>query len=399
MTSRVAAAFAIVLGLALVTPAIAGPAIGPPEGPHPAELQNRSNTSNILRLPETNQSGVDRTDLDLSTALSMQWDAGRSRIDRGALDTRFQAAANESERLAVLLAALDVVRSRIDSAVTAEQRARDRYLAGTLSSNGYLTRLGELDARARETMLLVERIESLSDSDSVEDSEALTFGLLRAEARLALLIGPLRSELSDGVSGAGHSPTTYVGASPVGVTLSTVLDDRFVHETTRYDNFASDEPGTVSDAGDALDRWAELYPTVWDPTLVDFTGLKGAYRASLSFSGGELVTYLDATTLEVYREVQSKDLPGPPLNDPVSESRDGLEVSVNPSYPGGPLLVTFTTSDGTTPDGAVRINGVVVGSTGADGLLWAVTPSGQFTVTVDFGDRRVTVVVPSVTAA
>lgn len=398
MTGRVATTFAVILGLALVTPAVAGPALGPPDGSPPADLENRSNTSNILRVQETNQSSVDRADFDLSAALSMQWDGGRTEIDRGALETRFQAANNESERLAVLLDGLNHIQSRIDNTLLAEQRARERYIEGSLSADGYLTRLAEIDAAARETKLMVDEIDRLSDADSVADSDALTFGLLRAEARLALLIGPLRSQLTDGVLGAGPSPAMYVGASPVGVTLSTILDGRFVHETTRYDNFASDDPSTVSDAGDALDRWAQLYPTVWDPTLVDFTGLKGAYRASLGFSGGELVTYLDATTLEVYREIQTKDLPGPPLKEPVSDSRDGLEVTVNPSYPGGPLLVTFTTSDGTTPEGEVRVNGIRVGSTGADGLLWAVTPSGQFTVTVDFGDRRVTVVVPPVSA-
>lgn len=392
MPSRGSVMLVLIMVVTVSTPVVAAPALGPIGPPSQQTLQNRTNTSNVLGLDETAQSGLGRTDLNLSSALSLQWDSGRARINAGALDRRFEQAQNDTERFDVLLTGLTEVHTRLDDLLAVERQTRNAYLNGTLATSRYLERLGAIDSRAREVREMLDRIEQLGDTADIDNSQTLTNRELRARARLALLLGPLRTHLADGVMGMGESPVMYLGASPEGVTLSSVVAGDLVHETTRFDNFAASNPGSASSAGEALDRWAQLYPDVWDATLVDFTGLRGAYRASLPFTGGHLVSYLDAMTLEVYREIQQKDLPGPPMGDPVVEGRNGAEVAVQRSYPGGPLHVTFETRDGEARDGTVRVNGINVGRTGLDGELWAITPRGQFTVTIDYGDRQLTVV-------
>lgn len=393
MPSRGSVVLVVILVVTVTAPVVAAPALGPTGDPSQQTLQNRTNTSNVLGLDETTRSGLGRTDMNLSAALSLQWESGRARIDVGALERRFEHAQNDSERLDVLLRGLTEVHARLDALLALERQTRMAYLNGSLSTSRYLERLGAIDARARGVAEMLDRIEQIGDTAEIDSSQTLTNRELRARARLALLLGPLRTQLADAVRGLGESPVMYLGASSNGVTVSSVVAGDFVHETTRFDNFAASNPGSASSAGEALDRWAELYPDVWDATLVDFTGLRGAYRASLPFTGGHLVSYLDAMTLEVYREIQHKDLPGPPMSEPVVEGRDGVEVAVQRSYPGGPLHVTFETTDGLPRDGTVRVNGIDVGQTGADGELWAITPQGQFTVTIDYGDRQLTVVI------
>lgn len=399
MPSRGSVVLVLIMVVAVTTPVVAAPGLGLVGDPGQQALQNRTNTSNVLGLDDTARSGLGRTDLNLSTALSLQWQSGRARIDVGALERRFEQARNDSERLDVLLGGLSHVHTRLDDLLAEERGIRDAYLNGTLSTARYLERLGAIDARAREVATLLDTIERLGDTADIDNSQTLTNRELRARARLALLLGPLRTQLAQGLMGMGESPVMYLGTSPNGVTLSSVVAGEHIHETTRFDNFAASDPGSASSAGEALDRWAELYPDVWDATLVDFTGLRGAYRASLPFTGGHLVSYLDAMTLEIYREIQHKDLPGPPLSDPVVEGRDGVEVTVRPSYPGGPLHVTFATADGTPRDGVVRVNGILVGRTGSSGELWTITPRGQFTVTIDYGDQQLTVVISAAEAA
>ncbi|MFB6111544.1 MAG: hypothetical protein ABEJ35_03310 [Halobacteriaceae archaeon] len=385
----------VLLVVALVTaPAAAGLTVTSPAGtPERQLLTNRTNTSDILRLPSTNESGLGTATLNLSMALSAQWQSGRDTIDREALARRVRTVEDSAVKTRLLMETLRSVNARISTLLARERQARLAYADGPLQKDQYLTRLGAIYAEAAELETTLETIQDLLNEEVTDDPQSVTDTLLRARARLALITGPLRAELMKAVQGTGPSPLVYVGVSPAGVTLAAVRGDQFVHATARFDHFA--EPPATDPAGvsAAIDRWATLYPTVWDPSRVSFRGLGGTYRASLPFSGGRLISYLDATTLEIYRETQFKDLADVPMQFAVATTQDNLRLVVERSYPGGPLHIRFTTSDGDPLDGLVRVNGLAVGETGADGLLWTLTPGGQFTVSVDYGDRQLTVVV------
>jgi hypothetical protein len=392
MTRAVAVLLAAALALSLAAPAVALSTLGSATDAPPAALQNRTNTSNVLTLPETNRSGLGQSEVDLSAALETQWEGARARIDREALERRVREAGSDAARSEALRATLARLEDRLDAILARERESRQAYLAGELTTTAFLNRLGIIDSDAREVMETVSMVDRLSDEFDLRNGGDLANRILRLRARLALVTGPLRQAMAGGVLGTARPPIVYVGAADTGVTLASVSDEQFVHETVRFDNFAPVDPTTTSSAEEALNTWAEIYPTVWSPSRIDFTGLLGAYRVSLPFDGGRLVSYLDATTLSVYGEIQYKSLPGPSLEAPVVEQRDGMQVSVQRSYPGGPLRVVFESTTGTPRDGVIRVNGIAVGTSGADGTLWTITPSGQFTVTVDYGDRQLTVV-------
>ena len=60
------------------------------------------------------------------------------------------------------------------------------------------------------------------------------------------------------------------------------------------------------------------------------------------------------------------------------------------------MLVTASDNEtDATVDGRVTIDGQPVGSTGSNGALWIVEPSGSYTVNVTSDEGRTTVTVPA----
>ncbi|MFB6104651.1 MAG: hypothetical protein ABEJ57_06150 [Halobacteriaceae archaeon] len=382
------------IGLLTVATAVAG---GATTGPSPApdattaEFVNRTNTSNVLRLPSTNRSGLVDPTTDLSTALSVQDRRTSWRLATYSLTEAFEAAGTDAQRLAVLQRGVDRAVRAATRLRTQQRHALIAYQNGSIDGETLLNRLAALQASAKALDQFVARIAALNQGEAIPTDDTVKTRVLRVRAELAMLNTPVRRLVMTAVRGQTDAPLLYLGVGDTGITLSTVREGVFVHDTVRLDNFA-DEPGT-SNASAALDRWAALYPSVWDDGRVDFTGLSGAYRAALPFEGGDLVSYLDASTLAVYSETQSKTVTDLPLGPPVTSQRDELVVTVNRTYPGGPLRVAFHTATGDPLDGVVRVNGRRVGTTGADGVLWTVGPADQFAVTVSYGDRQIAVVV------
>lgn len=361
-----------------------------------AETMNRTNTSDVLRLPSINRSAVATPDLDLSTALSMQDVRTHWRLLGYTVEERFDHADSEADRRAILTRAVNRAEQGVTVLRQQQRRALTAYTNGSIDGERLLARLGQLQTAARALDGFVSLVSRLNQVNATATDETVKNRLLRVRAELAMVVSPVRSLVADAVAGQAPMPTLFVGVGDTGVTLSTVRAGTFLHDTVRLDHFA-DQPGS-SNASEALARWAELYPEVWDDGLVDFTGLNGAYRAALPFDGGHLVSYLDATTLTVYSETQSKTVTALPTGPPVTSSRDELVVTVNRTYPGGPLRVSFHSDTGEPLDGVVRVNGRRVGRTGADGVLWTIGPAEQFAVTVDYGDRQVALVVTPTTA-
>lgn len=363
--------------------------------PSAVDTVNRTNTSNVLQVPAMNRSSVTAPEFDLSVAMSIQVTKTNWRLAGYTVLERFNASETTAGKEAVLLDAVSRAEQAVMELRTAHRLVVESYHNGSIEADVLLARIASLQTAATGVNQFITQITQLNDGEVIPTVEEVTNRLLRVEAELAMLNSPLRDLVADIVTGVTPPRTLFLGVGGVGITLSTVQSGSFIHDTVRFDNFA-DEPGT-SDASEALDRWAMLYPDVWDDGAVEFTGLNGAYRAALPFSGGTLVSYLDASTLGVYSESQSKTVADLPTGPPVTTTRDELVVTVNRTYPGGPLRVAFRSDADTPLDGVVRVNGRRVGTTGDDGVLWTIGPAEQFAITVDYGDRQVALVVTPTT--
>jgi hypothetical protein len=156
----------------------------------------------------------------------------------------------------------------------------------------------------------------------------------------------------------------------------------------------------------ARTRASELYPWTFENAGPTSTGLRTGepylYRAGVysvtvdhphgAAGQGDLVTYIDGASGEVFREVQLKDLSEVPTAEPRVNRSAGLYVAVNRTHPGGPVAVFVrSNATGSPVDASVAIDGEPIGRTGSDGQLWTVAPRTAFTVRVTTETGNVTV--------
>jgi len=88
----------------------------------------------------------------------------------------------------------------------------------------------------------------------------------------------------------------------------------------------------------------------------------------------------------VFKEYQRFALDQYRSDSVASNTISGINVTVNRTYPGGPLQVTVTDAESGEPvDLAVTLSQgqaerTAIGRTGDDGTIWAVSPRGSYTV-------------------
>ena len=81
-----------------------------------------------------------------------------------------------------------------------------------------------------------------------------------------------------------------------------------------------------------------------------------------------------------------------PKGPGVTANESGLLLTVNRSYPGGPMYVALQDNEtGDLIKGQIAINGETVGQTTFGGGLWTLSPAGSFNVTASSGMDVVTV--------
>jgi hypothetical protein len=98
-----------------------------------------------------------------------------------------------------------------------------------------------------------------------------------------------------------------------------------------------------------------------------------------------VTAYFDRGSKQMYKEEVVRTLRTVRTHEQVTSTREGLQLRVNRTYPGGPMLVSLRdTQTDEVVDGDVTINGFNVGRTGDDGELWVLSRRGTFTVTATY---------------
>jgi len=348
------------------------------------------NTTAVLLLGADERGAVHDPSVDLSASLSSDRAVTAERLAREQLQNRY-AAADTAERRDVLTAALDRIEERTNGTNAAQRRLYQHYANGTETVAGATTGFGSLDARARalgRTLTFVE--------NRIDENEELRSRVNDLDQRLASVRGPVRERIAAAVSGSPEVTRVYVAGTDSGVRLATVDDGVHYHETSRP--ATGDSTGDSASIEEAERRMAELYPWAWNNsqgTTVDVIGAD-TYRVTVEHPHGSLVSYIDAASLRVVREINRQEVSSLPTGPGVSRSQAGLRVAVNRSYPGGPLRIAASDGAGAT-NATVRVDDAVVGVTGDDGELWTVSPDGgpdsRFIVTAERGNTQVSVIV------
>lgn len=385
---------AVALALLVCFSTLGGVAVGAvQQGAGPSmSIQPSENTSNYFgpNASDVDRSGQETTSLDVAATVSANGGEVRSTFSMVSLERKYDAAATESERRAVVRNGTERLTRRVDSLERREIEAIDRYARGEIDEADLFRTLSSIDAEAEQRAETARWLQNRANELGLSEESAR---LSTLRIRLTPLQGPVRDDIIDGLDGR-TTARVHAEAAGGGLVLATVQrrDDgeyvyvreayspgiRNVRESDRYGNFA-----------EVFNRLTEIYPWVneGNPEVddPDRIGTEGARLYSIVYrhDHGQLTPYLDGGTGRIVGETQRKRVDRVPVESLNRTNAGGdLRVRVDTTHASGPLGVTvYETATGQSVNASVAINGDQVGSTRGD-RLWTVAPRGQTNVTV-----------------
>lgn len=394
---------------ALVAPATSGTAPTQPaaaaDGDSLPRVTTVDNLTNHLTIPDetVQQAEYATTGIDVGAAVSLSSHRLHREHETRTFEQAFYSAENESARTRLIRAELDSVERRQEELNERQQRQLRQYSSGSASVESVIRTRAVVDVEARELATTLDTI------DRVERSEpgfAMTSGqrtrLENVRGQIRVLRGPIGERLGRTFTGTAPPNAVYVMAAPQDYMLAATTGQRYVRET----HLASARDPTAQDqftAGDsdplraANTRAEELYPWLYSQQLpsVNTYGTSSIYQLTANHPSGQLTTYIDGGTTEVFHESQRLQLSTIRASGTRTSVNESVRVEVTRTYDTGPLQVSVRDNDTDAPvPGTVAVAGRQVGTTGEDGTLWTVEPRGSYSVAVQTQDgTNVTVAV------
>jgi hypothetical protein len=397
--------------------AVAVPSAGDRRSARPATPA--TNTSEYLTIaPDALEtSSYRRTSLDVSGTLALDTRGLEGRYRQLVLDERFAATDSTTRRRAMLRASAARIESRIDGLQRRQSAAVSEYNNGTISAREFVIELARIDTAAGRLGAAADRVAERARSipGSTIDGQPATSWARNRRVELGPLRGPVRERIAATLRGRNTVPLDesaapdlegvgavpderlesldlYVETTSEGVVLATVDEGRHFREAYLPTERNNTSAGKLTGITAALDRVAERYPWAWNNSVSrDASGDRraGVYRFTLFYDHGRLTTHLDRRSGEVFAEQQRNRLSAMPTADPIRRTSGDLRLTVNRTYPTGPLELSLINRAGEPVDGRITIANHSVGRTGTDGTLWTVAPRGNATVTARTNDDTV----------
>jgi hypothetical protein len=334
-----------------------------------------------LQPNATNRTDVRGTHVDLGPALGFETASASAELGTLRAVERVDAAEDESATARRLRAALTAIENRADGLGRAQRDAFDAYLSNETTSRALLVRLAHVDRAARSLADRRDRLVTLAETRGI----ALDDDRLAALGReLGVYTGPVRARAAAVLGGSAAPGRFYVGVTDRAVVLATLTDEAYLREGYRGDLRQTGRPKLSE--GAAYNAVARAYPNVWaERRETSFAAAGGVAVVRVGYDRGTLVASIAADNGRVFADVHRQPLDEATTAATVSNARDGLRLTINRSYAGGPLRARVVDESGTPVDADVTVGpaggrSVTVGRTGSDGSLYALTPGDRFTV-------------------
>jgi len=342
--------------------------------------------TNVLWIPAEgiDRSGVDRQHADLGPAAGFDTDATTDRLVTRTIERELEAST-DIERETRLREEVDAVAAGVDQLETRERAATREFGTGQTTATEYVTELAAIHLAADR---LRDRAEMLETQAAAFDSSPVSADRFRViEYDLRMLEGPVRAHAADILRGATPPNRVLVETGDESITLAAVDDGQYLREVQRR-GLRGETVGEVS-ADQAVEIIQTEYPILWDRgTSWSSDGPGSVVMVGVEFSGGELRSFIDGPTERRFIEHQRLPLSMVTTGETTTKEQDGLNVTADQTYAGGPLRLTVTdAATGEPVDATVTVgqNGAEsqrVGTTDEEGTLWLLSPRGPFTITV-----------------
>jgi hypothetical protein len=346
-------------------------------------------TENTTARVELASFRVRRTEFEtvrIGTASTLQIGADSARHEHRRIAVRqaFEDADDASGQRNVIDSALIDLRDGGQELRARERAAIRAYGEGNITAATLVRRLARIDAEARELLETLEMVSRLTNRIPTDDFEG---PIREVRSKLEPLRGPVRYRVRRALSGEATPVRVHVVASREGVVLETLTGGQYLREATDWSkrNVSAQPELDYGDYSDIGARVEELYPWVTsrrsNPEF-DQMGVS-AWRFRATHPQGELITYVDTSTTDVYREVQRLNVDEMPSTMTVVRTGAGLRVTLHRTYPGGPLrLLVEDGSTDTVVNANVTVDGYPLGRIGADGVVMTIEPETPYTVNV-----------------
>lgn len=343
-----------------------------------------NNTTTRLTLPAVSAENYSRVRLDFAATMTMDSAAVENGYHVSLVVYQIEQATSRTEANALVQQYLDAVEAELDSLQDAEVRAIQRHNAGAISTETLLVELALNDQRARAMEESLRRVQFSTDQLSQETNNRIR-GL---DVELNSLQTPILRHVATAARGDldGRPNVLRVQTGQRGAVLEMLDGERYYRTAVRPDNRDLDAADQIAGISEFQNRVAEWYPWGYEnrqtediDTLTD----RNLYSMTFQHPQGQLVTYIDGGTTDVYREQQSLILDRLPTVDASTTQSNSLSVTLVRTTTDGPFHVNVTNATTGEPvDAVVAVDGTRIGQTGADGSLWVLSPTGEFDVSV-----------------
>lgn len=355
----------------------------------PAVQNTQSNVSviNVLALPVDS---IERSDLrrqyaDLGPAAGFDTAETTNQLVIRSLERELDSAATDTERQERLDEELAEIEDEIDTLESRERTAIRGFSNGDLEPRELIV---ELAAVHRTADALRDRTEVVdSYGSTLDEEERATERLEAVEFDLRMLQSPLRSHAASVLRGERPADRIMVETGNDEIVLSAIGDETYIREANRK-GLRGAGANTLTIEG-AEEITQQQYPTLWNrSTSWSSEGTESVYMMSVFFEAGELQTFIDGASERTFIEHQRIPLSAVEIGESTNKVQDGLNVTVDRTYAGGPVRITVTDATDGDPVAATVTVGQdgeesqTIGTADQDGVVWAVTPRGQFTITV-----------------
>lgn len=360
----------------------------------PARIVEVPNTTNYLSpaATESDRQAYVQGSVDVGSAVSVS----ASRLDGThrtlTVENRLESDADSQDRIATVRTVVNRTERDLDRLDSAQAELFEEYNDGTLSEREFLRRLVRIQTQANQARTVLDATrESVEDDPTTTVPTGLDTRIATLRSELAALPAPLTGRVTASLTGQADPLAVYVGGADDDVVLAAADGSDFYRQTTVRGEFDRDRDIDVSAA---FRRATELYPWAYSsgPQFNPQIGKAGpgVYRIDAEHPQGTLTAYIGGSTIDVFHEMQWLDAGSVPVYRTVTNETESVNLTATTTTETGPMRVTLTDGAGQPRNATIRISGERVGTTGSDGQLWTVRPSGAFKLTAVTDDDRVT---------
>ena len=331
------------------------------------------------------RSDIGRHGANLGPASDLEVSATTAAMETASVVSHVESAETNDERISRLIEAESGLQQDELALHSRQRSAIQAHAAGELTDEELVVELVRISAAAEALDRRRVELEALA-----EETEDFSLSTAELQLRLGVYSGPVRELATEALRGEVSADRIYVASGDSTVVLSAVVDGQYVREVYRGDRWDRGASGFGDGSTEAINATAQAYGDVLDGQSASTLESNTIVRVDtpLTEDRGRVRTYVSSGEGGVFVEHQYRPLDSFADAEAVSVTQDGYNLTVNRTYPGGPVRVSVVDVEEGEPAAGVTVTvagdgaeSEEVGTTNEDGVLWTLSPSEPYQVT------------------